>query len=241
MELKDQTAVVTGASRGIGQAIAVELARAGAKVVLGARSTEALAGTLQQIPEGMGIAYAGDLSETAACEGILAAAGGRVDILVNNAGITRDGLLIRMKDSDWDEVLQTNLRSAFVTCRAASKLMLRQKSGRIINITSVIGVMGNAGQANYAASKAGLIGFTKSVARELASRGICVNAVAPGYIETDMTSDLPAAVKEQILKNIPLGSLGRPEDVAGLVRFLAGPQSRYITGQVFHVDGGMVM
>lgn len=245
-ELNDQVALVTGASRGIGAAIAKEMFRLGAKVVLSARNLD----TLEQLrasidPENQrSHILSCDVSKPAELEELVGKAQsvwGRLDVLVNNAGVTRDGLLMRMKDEDWDEVLTTNLRSAFATTRAAAKIMLRQKAGRIINITSVIGVTGNAGQANYAASKAGLIGLTKSTAKELASRGICVNAVAPGYIETDMTSGLSEKVKEQILQQIPLQTLGKPEDVASLVGFLTLPASRYITGQVFHVDGGMVM
>ena len=245
-ELNDQVALVTGASRGIGAAIAKEMFRLGAKVVLSARNLD----TLEQLrasidPENQrSHILPCDVSKPAELEELVGKAQsvwGRLDVLVNNAGVTRDGLLMRMKDEDWDEVLTTNLRSAFATTRAAAKIMLRQKAGRIINITSVIGVTGNAGQANYAASKAGLIGLTKSTAKELASRGICVNAVAPGYIETDMTSGLSEKVKEQILQQIPLQTLGKPEDVASLVGFLTLPASRYITGQVFHVDGGMVM
>jgi len=163
------------------------------------------------------------------------------DVLVNNAGVTRDNLLMRLKDEDWDEVLDTNLRGAFNTIRAASRGMMKKKGGRIINITSVVGVTGNKGQANYAASKAGLIGLTKSVAKELASRGILVNAVAPGYIETDMTAELPAAARDALMGQIAVGRLGRPEDIASVVRFLAGPGASYITGQVLVVDGGMVM
>lgn len=245
-ELNDQVALVTGASRGIGAAIAKEMFRLGAKVVLSARNLD----TLEQLrasidPENQrSHILSCDVSKPAELEELVGKAQsvwGRLDVLVNNAGVTRDGLLMRMKDEDWDEVLTTNLRSAFATTRAAAKIMLRQKAGRIINITSVIGVTGNAGQANYAASKAGLIGLTKSTAKELASRGICVNAVAPGYIETDMTNGLSEKVKEQILQQIPLQTLGKPEDVASLVGFLTLPASRYITGQVFHVDGGMVM
>ena len=242
-ELAGKVAVVTGASRGIGAAIAIELARAGAKVALAARNEDDLNKIAAQVGE-HALVVATDVSIKEQLEALLDKTHkhwGSLDILVNNAGITRDGLLMRMKDEDWDQVLLTNLRSAFITTRAAAKIMLRQRSGRIINISSVIGVMGNAGQANYASSKAGLIGLTKSTARELASRGICVNAVAPGYIDTDMTSGLNEKVKEQILNQIPLQSLGHPQDVANAVRFLAGPASRYITGQVFHVDGGMVM
>ena len=246
MELEGKCAIVTGASRGIGRAIGLELALAGAKVVLAARNTEALEEVASQIRELGGEAQvcAVDLQESEQAEKLVLRAQElfqSVDILVNNAGVTRDTLLLRMKDKDWDDVINLNLRSAFITTRAASKIMLRQKRGTIVNITSVIGVMGNAGQANYAASKAGLIGFTKSVARELASRSIRVNAVAPGYIETDMTRELPEKAREQILNQIPLQRLGQPQDVADLVRFLVGPKAGYITGQVFHVDGGMLM
>lgn len=245
MELQAQKALVTGASRGIGAAIALELARGGAEVALLARSLEGLQATAQAIQEAGGTAhcYAADVADASQLENAISEAHkhmGRLDILVNNAGITRDRLIIQMKDEDWDQVLQVNLRSAFVACKAAAKIMLRQKSGRIIQISSVIGVIGNAGQSNYAASKAGTIGLVKSLAKELASRSITVNAVAPGYVETDMTSVLPEKVRESILSQIPLGRIGNSGDIAPLVRFLAGPGSSYITGQVFHVDGGMV-
>ncbi|MBX3166066.1 MAG: 3-oxoacyl-[acyl-carrier-protein] reductase [Candidatus Eremiobacteraeota bacterium] len=245
MELQGQKALVTGASRGIGAAIALELARAGAEVALLARTVEGLEASAAAIREAGGTAqgWAADVGDAAQFEAAIGEAHkqmGRLDILVNNAGITRDRLIIQMKDDDWDQVLQVNLRSAFVACKAAAKIMLRQKSGRIIQISSVIGVIGNAGQSNYAASKAGTIGLVKSLAKELASRSITVNAVAPGYIETDMTSVLPDKVREQILSQIPLGRIGSAGDIAPLVRFLAGPGSSYITGQVFHVDGGMV-
>ncbi|MFN8609364.1 MAG: 3-oxoacyl-[acyl-carrier-protein] reductase [Vulcanimicrobiota bacterium] len=245
MELQGQKALVTGASRGIGAAIAIELARGGAEVALLARTLEGLQATAQAIREGGGTAhcYAADVGEAGQLETAISEAHkqmGRLDILVNNAGITRDKLIIQMKDEDWDQVLQVNLRSAFVASKAAAKIMLRQKSGRIIQISSVIGVIGNAGQANYAASKAGTIGLVKSLAKELASRSITVNAVAPGYVETDMTSVLPEKVRESVLSQIPLGRIGSSGDIAPLVRFLAGPGSSYITGQVFHVDGGMV-
>jgi 3-oxoacyl-[acyl-carrier protein] reductase len=246
MELQDQKALVTGASRGIGAAIAKELAAAGAEVALLSRSLEGLQDVARQIEAEGGSArvYAVDVSDGAQLEATIVQAHkdmGRLDILINNAGITRDRLIIQTKDSDWDEVMATNLRSAFVSSRAAAKIMLRQRSGRIIQISSVIGVTGNAGQANYAASKAGTLGLVRSLAKELASRSITVNAVAPGYIETDMTAALPDKVKEQILGMIPLARLGQPEDVAHMVRFLSGPSAGYITGQVFHVDGGMVI
>ena len=245
MELQGQKALVTGASRGIGAAIALELARGGAEVALLARSLENLEATAAAIREAGGTphCFAADVGDAAQFEAAIGEAHkalGRLDILVNNAGITRDRLIIQMKDDDWDQVLQVNLRSAFVASKAAAKIMLRQKSGRIIQISSVIGVIGNAGQSNYAASKAGTIGLVKSLAKELASRSITVNAVAPGYVETDMTSVLPEKVREGILSQIPLGRIGSAGDIAPLVRFLAGPGSSYITGQVFHVDGGMV-
>jgi 3-oxoacyl-[acyl-carrier protein] reductase len=246
MELDGQCAIVTGASRGIGRAIALELARAGARLVLAARNVESLEAVAEEVRGlgGQAVVAPVDLAVAEQAEQLIKQAQQHfqsVDILVNNAGVTRDSLLLRMKDQDWDDVLNLNLRTAFITTRAASKIMLRQKRGAIVNITSVIGVMGNAGQSNYAASKAGLIGFTKSIARELATRAIRVNAVAPGYIETDMTRDLPEQVKAQILNQIPLQRLGQSQDVADMVRFLVGPKAGYITGQVFHVDGGMLM
>lgn len=241
-----QVALVTGAGRGIGRAVALELARAGADLVLSARTQAQLEEVADEI-RALGrraLVAVGDLSQAGPVEAVVAQAlkeFGRIDILVNNAGMTRDAVLLRMKEEDWDQVLQVNLRSAFLCTRAVSKGMLKQRSGRIINISSVIGLMGNSGQANYAASKAGLCGFTRSVARELASRGITVNAVAPGYIETEMTRDLPEKAREWILDRIPMGFLGQPEDVARMVRFLSAPETRYVTGQVFNVDGGMVM
>jgi 3-oxoacyl-[acyl-carrier protein] reductase len=243
--LQGKVAIVTGASRGIGRAIARELAKFGASVVVNyASSSQAADELVSEITQagGSAIALAADVSKEEQVDALINAAiekFNRVDILVNNAGITRDTLLLRMKLEDWQAVIDLNLTGVFLCTRAVSKIMLKQRSGRIINITSVAGQMGNPGQANYSAAKAGVIGFTKTVAKELASRGITVNAVAPGFIATDMTSNLDA---EGILKYIPLGRYGQPEDIAGMVRFLAAdPAASYITGQVFNVDGGMVM
>ncbi len=241
--LSGKTALVTGAGRGIGRAIAAELAFRGARTLLVARSAEQLESAVQEIVDagGEAVAIAADLTSE---EGLQKVAGhpefSQVGILVNNAGLTRDTVLLRMKDEQWDQVLNLNLRASFQLTRAAAKGMMKARTGRIVNITSVIGIRGNAGQANYAASKAGLIGFTKSVARELGPRNITVNAVAPGYIDTEMTDVLPDKVKEGILAQIPLGRMGRPQDIARMVGFLAHPDSDYITGQVFNVDGGML-
>ena len=244
--LENQTAVVTGAGRGIGRAIALKLAAHGADIVAVDLKTEFVQETLAEAQKlgRKAWAVAANVAEAASVEAAVEKAikaAGRVDILVNNAGITKDGLVMRMSDADWDAVLNINLRGTFLFTRALSRAFLRQKSGRIVNIASVIGLIGNAGQCNYAASKAGVIGLTKSCAREFASRGITVNAIAPGFIQTAMTDKLSAEQKEAITKQIPLASLGQPEDVAEAVLFFASPGARYITGQVLAVDGGMVM
>jgi 3-oxoacyl-[acyl-carrier protein] reductase len=243
--LSEQVAIVTGASRGIGRATALALAATGVKVVVNyAQSSAAADSVVQEIQQdgGTAIAVKADVSKSEEVENLIQQTQeqwGRVDILVNNAGITRDNLLLRMKLEDWQAVIDLNLTGVFLTTKVVSKLMLKQKSGRIINITSVAGLMGNPGQANYSAAKAGVIGFTKTVAKEFASRGVTVNAVAPGFIATDMTHDLKA---DEILKFIPLARYGQPEEVAGMIRFLAiDPAAAYITGQVFNVVGGMVM
>jgi 3-oxoacyl-[acyl-carrier protein] reductase len=245
-ELLNQVAVVTGAGRGIGRAIALEFAAAGADVVCVSRTAEnarKIAGDVRALGRkawDFAVDVADASAVAAAAEKILAECG-RVDVLVNNAGVTRDGLLMRMSEADWDSVLNTNLRGAFLMTRALHRPMLKQRAGRIINIASVVGLIGNAGQCNYAASKAGLIGFTRAAAREFASRGVTVNAIAPGLIETDMTATLSETLRADLLKRIPLGRFGRVEDVAAAALFLAGPSGAYITGQVIVVDGGMVM
>ncbi len=243
--LSDQTAVVTGASRGIGKAIAIALGKAGIEVVINyANSPEKAQEVVEEILDSGGKAYSmqGNVGDEKSVETIFKKVlerSGRIDILINNAGITRDGLLMRMKTEDWQSLIDLNLTGVFLCTRAVARQMLKQKSGRIINITSVVGLMGNAGQSNYAAAKAGVIGLTKSTAKEFASRGITVNAVAPGFIDTDMTKGLKA---EEILSAIPLGHFGKPEHIAGAVYYLATDQSAsYITGQVLQVDGGMVM
>jgi 3-oxoacyl-[acyl-carrier protein] reductase len=244
--LEGRVALVTGASRGIGRVIAETLAAAGATVVLGARDTARLADAVREMEAGgwRAEAVALDVAEKASVDAAMAgllARHGRLDVLVNNAGITRDNLLLRMKAEEWNDVLATNLTGAFLCTQLALKPMLKQRSGRIVNVTSVVGLTGNAGQANYAASKAGLVGFTKSVAREVASRGITVNAVAPGFIETEMTAAMSEKAKEAVISAIPLGRVGAARDVAAAVAFLASDDAAYVTGQVLAVDGGFHM
>ena len=244
VDLTGQVALVTGASRGIGRAIAVQLAKSGATVAGVARTVEALEGTLAAIREAGGTAEAfaanvGDTADVARVLGEIEAKFPKIQILVNNAGVTRDGLLLRMEDDAWQEVIDVNLKGTFQFCRALGAIMLRQRYGRIINITSVSGIAGNPGQANYSASKAGVIGFTKTIAKELGSRGITVNAVAPGFITTDMTNVLPEKVKTEVKERVPVRRLGDPEDIADLVTYLASPSASYITGQIIAVDGGM--
>jgi 3-oxoacyl-[acyl-carrier protein] reductase len=244
MELSGAVALVTGGARGIGFAIGEALAEAGARVALVDLDLEACQSAAERLPGEGHRGYRSDVSDPEAVQSMVAGVEeelGGVGILVNNAGITRDNLLLRMKDEEWDQVIQVNLKGAFNMTRAISKGMMKRRKGAILNVASVIGLMGNAGQANYAASKAGLIGFTKSVARELASRGVRCNAVAPGFIQTAMTEALSPEAVEGLQRQIPMGRLGDPEDVARVVRFLAGPSASYITGQVLVVDGGMVM
>lgn len=245
--LAGKVALVTGASRGIGRAIALALAEQGAAVLVNYNgSRERALEAVAQIEQSGGCAEAVgcDVSDYAACGKMveeLIGKYGHVDILVNNAGVTRDNLILRMTEEEYDKVLDTNLKGAFNTIRHLSRYFLKQRGGKVINISSVSGVIGNAGQSNYSASKAGLIGLTKSVARELAGKGICVNAIAPGYIATDMTDSMPEKAKEALLQMIPMGRIGDPEDIAQMAVFLAGKYSDYITGQVIHVDGGMAM
>ena len=247
MLLDGKTALVTGASRGIGRAIALRLAAEGASVAINYAGNTAKAEETKAAIEAAGgkaVLFQADVSDSAQVEQMVAAvteAFGTIDILVNNAGITRDGLLMRMKEEDFDAVLDTNLKGIFHVTKAVSKLMMKKRAGRIVNMASVVGIMGNAGQTNYAAAKAGVIGFTKSAAREFAARGITVNAVAPGFIATDMTAAMPEKAKEATLAAIPLRRMGEPEDVANAVAFLVSDQASYITGQVVKVDGGMVM
>jgi 3-oxoacyl-[acyl-carrier protein] reductase len=243
-ELDGTIAVVTGASRGIGRAIADSLATAGCAVACVARDESRARSVAESLPGGGGRGYACDVADSAACADLITAIEaemGPIGVLVNNAGIARDNVLVRLRDDDWEAVLDTNLKGAFNTTRAVARGMMKRRAGRIVNIASVVGLTGNRGQANYAASKAGLVGFSKSVALELASRGVLVNVVAPGFIQTDMTAELPEEARDALSERIPLGRIGTPEDVAGVVRFLAGPAGSYMTGQVLVVDGGMVM
>lgn len=247
MDFKGKTAVITGGSRGIGRAVCLRLAGGGANIVFSYLGNTAAAEETAAAVRALGVgcvAAKGSAADTAAVKALVDAAVetfGRIDILVNNAGITRDSLLMRMSEADFDAVLNTNLRGAFLAAKAVSRIMVRQRYGRIISLSSVVGLHGNAGQVNYAASKAGIIGMTKSLARELAARGITVNAVAPGFIETDMTAALRDEARAALLDSVPMGCLGRAEDVAGAVAFLAGSEAGYITGQVLGVDGGMGM
>jgi 3-oxoacyl-[acyl-carrier protein] reductase len=245
--LGNKVALVTGGSRGIGRAIALDLAKNGASVAVNFAGSEAKANeVVNEIKANGGNAFAikADVSNGDEVQQMIKAVisqFGTLDILVNNAGITRDNLLMRMKDAEWDDVINTNLKGVFLCTKGVTRQMMKQRSGRIINIASVVGVSGNAGQANYVAAKAGVIGLTKTTAKELASRNITVNAVAPGFITTDMTDELPEDVKTEMLKQIPLAKLGEPSDIANIVTFLASEKSKYITGQTVHVNGGMVM
>jgi len=236
--LEGKLALVTGGSRGIGRAIALELGRAGAEVVVGYRTGRDEAEAVAE--EIGGRAVEADVSDAESAAALVEAAGD-VDVLVNNAGLTRDGLLVRMSDEDWRTVIDTNLSSVFYTCRAAARPMMRKRSGTIVNISSIVGVHGNWGQTNYAASKAGIIGFTKSLARELGSRNVRANVVAPGYVTTQLTDVLPEEATQAMLTNTPLGRLGDPEDVAGAVRFLCSDAAKFVTGNVLLVDGGLGM
>ncbi|WP_107942275.1 MULTISPECIES: 3-oxoacyl-[acyl-carrier-protein] reductase [Metasolibacillus] len=247
MTLQNKTAVVTGASRGIGQAIALELAKQGAKVVVNYSGSEARAlQVVEQIQAagGEAIAVQANVADAESVTQLMnktLETFGSIDILVNNAGITRDNLLMRMKEDEWDDVMNTNLKGVFLCTKAVTRQMMKQRSGRIINISSIVGVAGNAGQANYVAAKAGVIGLTKTTAKELASRNILVNAIAPGFITTEMTDELPEELKAAMLAQIPLAKLGQPEDIAKAVVFFASDAASYITGQTLHIDGGMVM
>jgi 3-oxoacyl-[acyl-carrier protein] reductase len=243
MRFKDQVVIVTGATRGIGRGIATAFAKEGAKVVITGRGQETCDSAAKEIG-GKTIGVATDMKNSASLAALVDKVKkdyGQIDVLVNNAGVTRDNLLLLMSEDEWDDVLDTNLKGNFTLTRLVAKQMLRKKQGRIINMASVVGISGNAGQANYSASKGGLIAFTKTAARELAGRSITVNAVAPGFIRTDMTEKLSPEVIENAKKNIPLGEMGTPEDIAAAVLFLASPEAKYITGQVLNVDGGMVM
>lgn len=247
MKLDGKVAIVTGASRGIGREIALELARNGANVVVNYAGSEARAKEVVEEIKQMGreaLIVQANVAESEAVTNMIKQTiekFGKIDILVNNAGITRDNLLMRMKEEEWEEVININLKGVFLCTKGVSRQMIKQRSGRIINISSVVGVVGNAGQANYVAAKAGVIGLTKTTARELASRGITVNAIAPGFITTDMTDKLTEEMKSEMLRQIPLGIFGEPKDIAKAVVFLASDDSRYITGQTIHIDGGMAM
>ena len=247
MTMNESVALVTGGSRGIGRAICLELARQGAAVAVNYAGNEQAAQETVEACRALGVqaeAFQADVSDPAACEGLIAQVKerfGRLDILVNNAGVTRDGLLMTAKPEDFDRVLDTNLKGAYFCMKAAAKLMMRQRYGRIVNLSSVVGLRGNPGQTGYAASKAGVLGLTKAAAKELASRNITVNAVAPGFIETDMTAVLPEKAKTAMLSTIPMAAPGQPEDVARAAAFFARPESAYITGQVLCVDGGMAV
>src|SRR5438128_3585885 len=247
VELKGRTALITGAGRGIGRATAARLARDGARIAINYKGNAEAAEEAKRLVEkggGEATLIQGDVSVDDQAEEVVKAAlafgGGRLDILVNNAGITRDNLLLRMSAEEWDAVLDLNLRGTFLVTRAVMRPMMKQRSGRIVNVASIAGVVGNAGQANYAAAKAGIIGFTKTVAREMASRNITANAVAPGFVPTDLTNPLPQQVKDDLLKQIPLGRFGTVEDIANAIAFLVSDEASYITGQVLVVDGGMV-
>ena len=247
MCLTGKTAVVTGGSRGIGRAICIELAKQGANIVVNFSGSEAKAKAVVEEIEALGpkaIAVQADVADSTSVDSLMKQAleaFGSIDILVNNAGITRDNLLMRMKEQEWDDVIDTNLKGVFLCTKAVTRQMMKQRAGRIINISSIVGVAGNPGQANYVAAKAGVIGLTKTTAQELASRNILVNAIAPGFITTEMTDALPEALKESMLKQIPLAKLGQPEDIAKAVAFFASDSASYITGQTLHIDGGMVM
>lgn len=244
IDLTGRSALVTGSTRGIGRAIAQTLAESGAKVAVVGRDRSRAEEAASQMPNGSARGFACDVTDPASVTKVVEDVEkefGAVDILVNNAGLTRDNLLMRLKDDDWDAVIDANLRGAFVAIRAATRGMMKRRWGRVINVASVVGIVGNKGQANYAASKAGLIGLTKSVAKELASRNILANAVAPGFIETDMTAAMTPEARTSLSQQIPLARLGTPNDIAGIVGFLASDYATYITGQVFVVDGGMVM
>lgn len=247
MCLTGKTAVVTGGSRGIGRAICIELAKQGANVVVNFSGSEAKAEEVVKEIEALGpkaIAVQANVADSPSVDSLMKQAletFASIDILVNNAGITRDNLLMRMKEQEWDDVIDTNLKGVFLCTKAVTRQMMKQRAGRIINISSIVGVAGNPGQANYVAAKAGVIGLTKTTAQELASRNILVNAIAPGFITTEMTDALPEEIKETMLKQIPLAKLGQPEDIAKAVIFLASDSANYITGQTLHIDGGLVM